>query len=249
MHPASEAALLAAAGFVASAVNAVAGGGSLVSFPVLLALGHPALVANVTNSVALLPGYATSSGVSRSLLAAQRARILALAPAAVVGALTGAVLVTRTPASTFRLVVPWLILIACSLLALQPRLAALVRPSGHGGARLVPLLVLQFLSGVYGGFFGAGLGVLLLAVLGLLLVGTLHQLNALKQLLSLLIALAAAAWFVAFGPVAWSAAAFVAVGSVAGGAAGVLVARRLRADVLRIAVVLFGVAIAVRLLV
>jgi uncharacterized protein len=240
--------LLAAAGFLASGVNAIAGGGSLISFPALLLIGYPALAANVTNTVALIPGYAGSTSVSREELSGQRRRIAALAPPSVGGAVLGAFLLTHTPASSFRGVVPWLILASCALLAAQTPLAARI---GAGGRRdrLAPATSTQLVSGVYGGFFGAGLGVLQLATLGLFLDGSLHHINALKQVLSLLITVAAAAWFIAFGPVAWQAVWPVALGSLAGGPAGVMVARHLRPDVLRAVVVVFGVGIAIRLLV
>ena len=116
--------LLVAAGFLASAINGVAGGGSLVSFPALMLVGYPAVVANVTNTVALIPGYLGATGVSREQLASQQRRIRVLAPIGVAGAVMGAFLLTRTSSNSFRGVVPWLILVACGLLALQPQLAA-----------------------------------------------------------------------------------------------------------------------------
>jgi uncharacterized membrane protein YfcA len=241
-------ALLAAAGFLASGVNAIAGGGSLISFPALLVAGYPALVANVTNTLGLIPGYASSTGTSRDLLAGQRSRILVLAPVGVAGSLLGAFLLTRTPASSFRVFVPWLILLACALLGLQPLFTRRRSAGAKRDDRLPAAMTTQFFGGMYGGFFGAGLGVMLLATLGLFLDDTLPHVNALKQFLSLLIAIAAAVWFAAFGPVAWAAVAPLALGSLLGGIAGVLVARRLRPQVLRTVVVVFGVSIAIRLL-
>jgi len=241
--------LLVAAGFLASAINGVAGGGSLVSFPALMLVGYPAVVANVTNTVALIPGYLGATGVSREQLASQQRRIRVLAPIGVAGAVMGAFLLTRTSSNSFRGVVPWLILVACGLLALQPQLAARIGPTKTGSDRLSAVAGPQFLSGLYGGFFGAGLGVMLLATLGIFLEDRLIRLNALKQLLSLLISAVAALWFAVFGPVAWNAVALVALGSVGGGVVGVMVARRLPPDLLRLAMVLFGVAVAIRMLV
>jgi len=242
-------ALLSGAGLFAGAVNAIAGGGSLISFPALLFAGYPALVANVTNTVALLPGYASGTAGVTSLLAGQRSRIEALGPISVAGSVVGAFLLTRTPSASFRGVVPWLILTACLLLALQSRLSAALHAATRGHDRLRPLMATQFVSGVYGGFFGAALGIVMLATLGLFLSDSLRRLNALKQLLSLLITLAAAAWFVAFSSVAWEAVVPIAAGSLSGGVLGALVARRLNAGVLRAAVIVFGIAIAIRLLV
>jgi uncharacterized membrane protein YfcA len=241
--------LLAGAGFGAGAVNAVAGGGSLVSFPALLAAGYPSVTANVTNSVAVLPGYAGGSLAYRRELAGQGDRIRALAPTSVLGTAAGAALLLTSPASVFDEIVPWLILAACALLALQPRAAAIAqRHRDHRGST-VALQVGLFLGAVYGGYFGAGLGIMLLALLGVLLPDDLQRLNALKGVLSLIVAFVAAIAFAIFGPIAWDAALVVGVASLAGGAAGVRVARRLPAPVLRGVVVAYGVVVAIVLLV
>lgn len=242
-------ALLAGAGFGAGAVNAVAGGGSLVSFPALLAAGYPSVTANVTNAVAVLPGYVGGSLAYRRELAGQGGRIRALAATSALGAAAGAALLLVGPASLFEAIVPWLILAACALLALQPYAAAVAeRHRGQRGSALA-LHVALALATVYGGYFGAGLGIMLLALLGALLPDDLQRLNALKGVLSLIVAVVAALGFALFGPIAWDAALVVGAASLAGGAAGVRVARRLPAPLLRALVIAFGVAVAIALLV
>jgi uncharacterized protein len=240
-------ALLAGAGFGAGGVNAVAGGGSLISFPALLAAGYPSVTANVTNAVAVLPGYLGGSLAYRPELAGQAGRIRALAATSVLGSAAGAALLLSSPASLFDAIVPWLILAACALLALQPRAAVVAeRHRGHrrSGAVLHGAL---FLAAVYGGYFGAGLGIMLLALLGVLLPDDLQRLNALKGVLSLIVAIVAALGFALFGPIAWDAALVVGAASLAGGAAGVRVARRLPERLLRGLVVALGVGVAVAL--
>ena len=242
--------LLAAAGFAAGAVNAVAGGGSLISFPALLAAGYPSVPANVTNTVALWPGYAGSVAGSRPELAGQRLRVQALGVTSVAGAVLGAVLLLRTSAEAFRAVVPFLILLACLLLAVQPRLAALVRrlPGSDREHRHGVLHVAALLAAVYGAYFGAGLGVLLLGVLGTFLPDALARVNALKNVLSLVVNTVALVAFALFGPVRWGAALVVAVTSLAGGFLGARLARRIPAALLRALVVAYGVVVAVVLL-
>ena len=245
---AQTAALLAGAGFGAGAVNAVAGGGSLISFPALLAAGYSPITANVTNSVALLPGYLGGSLAYRRELAVQRERVRALAATSVLGAAAGAALLLVSPASLFEAIVPWLILGACLLLALQPRAAAITQRS-HRGRSPAVLHGSLFVATLYGGYFGAGLGIVLLALLGVLLPDELQRLNALKGLLSLLVAVVSALAFALFGPIAWDAALIVGAACLLGGVAGVRIARRLSAPLLRGLVVVFGVAVAIALLV
>ncbi len=244
--------LLAVAGLVAGAVNAVAGGGSLISFPALLAVGYPSVQANVTNTVALFPGYAGSVAGGRAELDGQGARIRSLAVVSVLGGIAGAVLLLTTPSDVFRRVVPFLVLLACGLLLLQPRLKAVVqRRTGDSGAAhgSAPLQATVFLASVYGAYFGAGLGVLLLGLLGVFLAERLQQVNALKNVISLVVNSVALVAFGLFGPVAWSAVLVVALASLAGGYGGARVARRIPAGALRLAVVAYGVVIAVVLLV
>jgi uncharacterized protein len=231
-------------------VNAVAGGGSLISFPALLWAGYPALTANVTNTVALLPGYLGGTIGYRRELAGQRGRAVRLAAISVAAAVAGAALLLASPARLFRDVVPWLILFSCALLAAQPWLAArLARLESTRAEDRAPGLVAgQVACGAYGAYFGAGLGVMMLAVLGIFLRDDLQRLNALKGLLSLVINAVAVLAFVIFGPVAWGPVAVMAVLSLLGGQSGVLVARRLPAPALRAAVIAFGIAVALVLL-
>jgi len=254
---AARLALLAVAAFAAGAINAVAGGGSLVSFPALLLAGYPALTANVTNTVALLPGYLGGSIGYRRELRGQRTRVLRLGAVSVAGAVLGAFLLLAGPAGVFEHLVPWLILGACGLLVAQPwigrRVAAREAARAAGGPRRLgelslPLIAAQLVSAVYGAYFGAGVGVIMLAVLGIFLVDSLQRINALKGLMSLVINAVAVVWFAVFGHVAWEPVAVMAPIAYAGGLVGVAVARRLDDRVLRVAVVCFGVAVGLRLL-
>lgn len=242
--------LLVGAAFVAGAVNAVAGGGSLISFPALLAVGYPSIDANVTNAVAVLPGYLGGSVAYREELAGQGARIRVLGAVSALGAVSGAVLLVISSQSLFDGLVPWLVLFSCALLAAQPLLAKRLGPHASAGGSRIPrrVLALQFLAAVYGGYFGAGLGILVLAVLGIYLEGDLHEINALKGVLSLVVGVASAVFFAIFAPVAWGAAGVMAVASLAGGQAGVRLVRRLSPTLLRAVVVVFGVAVSIRLL-
>ena len=245
--------LLAGAALVAGAVNAVAGGGSLISFPALLAVGYPALTANVTNSVALTPGYFGGTLGYRRELTGQRGRILALGAISAAGAVVGAALLLISSAALFERIVPWLIFLACGLLAAQTRLARLVRdrrPDGPAGAdgHTAPLFAAQFLAAAYGAYFGAGVGIMMLAILGIFLADNLQRLNALKGLLSFLISVVAAVSFLLFADVSLIAVAVMAVASLLGGQLGVLLARRLNDRTLRWLVIAFGVAVGLRLL-
>jgi len=249
MHiDAATVALLVGAGFLASTINSVAGGGSLLSFPALLLAGYPAVVANVSNTVGLIPGYVGAAGASRRDLGPQERRILVLAPVGVAGAVVGGFLLTHAAAQSFRSIVPWLIIAASALMALQPQVTRLIRGSRSKVQGLVPAATTQFFAGVYGGFFGAALGVMLLATLGLFLNDRFSRINALKQLLALLISAVAALWFVFFGPVSWTAVALVGAGSLLGGLAGVAVARRLPPDLLRVGMAVFAAGVAMRML-
>lgn len=249
MTPGS-AALVLGAGLLAGAVNAIAGGGTLLSFPALLAAGLPPVLANTTSSVGLLAGYAGGSLAYRRELEGQRQRAVRLLAAGVVGAVAGAVLLLVVSTAAFEVVVPFLVLLSSGLLAVQPRLAAALRR--RGSAQEHPLWLAQLLVGlgaVYGTFFGAGLGVILLAVLGLLVADDLQRLNALKNVLSLVINLVGAAVFVATGHVRWLAALLLAVGAVGGASLGVGLARRLPAELVRAAIVAAGLVVGVVLLV
>jgi uncharacterized membrane protein YfcA len=242
-----DVALLLAAGAGAGAINAAAGGGSLLSFPALIATGLSPLAANVTNLVALVPGYLAGTGAYRRELSGQSARLRGLAITAAAGAAAGTAILLLTPAGVFSAIVPFLVLLACALLAAQPRLrAVMVRRQGHAGhAPPAALHAAIGLTCIYGGYFGAGLGIVLLAVLGTLLHEDLQRLNALKGALSFVVGVVAAVAVAVFGPVHWDAALIVGAASVVGGYGGATVARRLDPAVLRWSIVIFGVAVAV----
>lgn len=250
----AETAVVALAGFGAGAVNAVAGGGTLLTFPALLAAGVSPVLANTTSAVGLLAGYAGGSFGYRRELIGQGPRVRALAVACLVGGVAGAVLLLLTPDDAFRRLVPFLVLLSCALLAVQPRLARVVAsrrsrtPSGDAREVTLALVGGATLSAGYGSYFGAGLGVLLLAVLGILLVDDLQRLNALKGLLSLLINAVGVTVFVVSGQVVWTLAAVVAVTALLGGVMGSSLARHVPARVLRVGVVLLGVVVGVALL-
>lgn len=247
-----DASFLAAAAFAAGAINAVAGGGSLVSFPALLAVGYPSKVSNVTNTVALWPGYIGGSYGYRGELQRQRHRIVALTIPSVLGAIAGSVILLATSESFFDRIVPFLILFACALMAFQDRLGGWAqhhRLAAQPGDRVPPVLhIAVFVLSIYGAYFGAGLGIITLAVLGILLPDDLQHSNALKGLLSALINFVAVVYFAVFGPVEWLPAAVMAVAALAGGYLGVGVARRLGKRWLRVSVIAYGVFVALVLL-
>jgi uncharacterized protein len=243
---AAQFALLGGAAFGAGAVNAVAGGGSLISFPALLAVGYPSVAANVTNMIAVTPGYASGSTAYRAELRGQGARIRDLGLTTAIGTGMGTAILLVAPGGAFDAVVPFLVLLACALLAVQPALARAVARRDLGRRGLHAAI---FAAAIYGGYFGAGLGIMLLAVLGAFLAEDLQRLNALKGLLSLVVALVAGALVALLGPVAWGPALLMAAANVAGGWLGARFARRLPAPVLRWGIVAFGVGVAVVLLV
>jgi uncharacterized protein len=245
-----DGALLAVAAACGGVINAIAGGGSLITFSALLAVGYSPVTANVTNSVGVLPGYLGGALAYGPELRGQGPRVGRLALTSVIGAFAGAVLLITAPAAVFEAAAPVLILISCALLAAQPRLTRWLAARGTGGDRSTALHVGQFAAAFYGGYFAAGFGILLLAVLGLLLPGEgLQRLNALKGVFSLIIGAVAAATYALLGPVAWSAAGLMAAGSFVGGHLGVSAARRLPATALRWGIVILGTAVALVLLV
>jgi uncharacterized membrane protein YfcA len=227
VHPALALAAIAG-GFTAGTMNAVVGAGSLVSFPALLAAGVPALTANVSNTIGLLPGTLSAVHGYRDELAGRRATLVRLSIACAFGGLAGGLLLLAFPSSTFEAVVPVLLVLAGVLTALQPavsrRIAARASVSPHGGPLLIGAVTL---TAVYGGYFGAAQGVILLALLGALLDSDVQRANAVKNVLALVVNLVAGVLFALRADVDWGVAALVAVGSVAGGTIGVRVARRL----------------------
>ncbi len=242
--------LLTGAGLLGGAVNAVAGGGSLIVFPALLATGFGTVAANVTNSVAQWPGYLGSVLGFREEMAGQRGRLLALSLSAILGSAAGCVLLLTTPAAAFDAVVPVLVLLASLLLAVQPLIAKLISPPGEGGSSKRKAVYLAvFLATIYGGYFGGALGVVLIGVLALTIKDSLRRLNALKSALSLVVASVTVVAFGIFGPVDWLAVAVIAPSTLIGGFLGAKVARRLNDTVLRASVVVFGTGVAIYLFV
>lgn len=245
----SEAAAGGAA-VLAGAVNAMAGGGTLISFPALVALGVPAVNANITNTVSLLPGYLAGSFAQRDDLRPQLLHAKLLSAVSAVGGLVGSILLVILPASAFRASVPYLILLSCALLAFGDRLRFSARPGadakrGPSGGRQVLFVSSIFLGAAYGGFFGAGLGIMLLALLALFSLESLTKLNALKQALSFLINLVAAAFFLFSGKVTWILVPIMAVGSLLGGFLGGRLVKVIDPSLLRRVVVAAGVAVAI----
>jgi uncharacterized protein len=241
-----------AAGFV----NALAGGGTLITFPTLTFVGVDAVTANVTNTVALLPGYLGGTFAQKKDLAGQKRRLWLFIPAAFIGGLIGGLLLLNTGEKLFTQLVPFLILLACGLLAIQDRLRAwLVQRLARSQRQASPnaghpmneswAILPVGLAAIYGGYFGAGLSVIILAVLGLVLNDSLTRLNALKQVISFSANLAAALFFVFSGKVLWPVALVMAVGALLGGALGGRMAGRIQPRTLRTIVIIIGVIVAV----
>ena len=239
--------LLLALGLLAGAVNAVAGGGSLIVFPVLLATGLPPLPANVTNSVAQWPGYAGSTVNARRDLRRQRSRLLGTSAVAALGSAVGCGLLLVLPESVFEAVVPVLVLLASLTLGFQPwikRWAGRAEKHGRDSRLLIPVI---FVTALYGGYFGGALGVVLIAVLSLLAHDSLQRLNAVKVLLSLVVGTVTVILFGLFAPVDWLAVALLAPSTLVGGYVGMALAKRMPDAVLRWSVVVLGVAVAIYL--
>lgn len=250
-----EALAVFAAGVGAGTINTVVGSGTLITFPVLLAVGLPPVTANVSNCLGLVSGSVTGAIGYRRELAGQRPRILRLGVTALVGGLTGAVLLVTLPSSAFNAIVPVLIAAALVLVILQPRLSRAVtarrKANGteappHGGVALVAGLLL---ASMYGGYFGAAQGVLYLSLMGLLLNESLQRVNGLKNVLAVIVNGVAALFFVFVADMDWTAVALIAVGATLGGLIGARVGRRLPPAALRGVIVVVGVAAIVQLLV
>ncbi len=238
------------AGIAAGTINTVVGSGTLITFPVLLGFGYAPVVANVSNTVGLVPGSATGAVGYRRELIGQRGRALPLVATSLAGGIAGAALLLTLPASAFKAIVPVFIAIALVLIVAQPRLA--LRRAGRRRAahrRVGPAATLGvFASGVYGGYFGAAQGILLLAILTLAVDEDLQRLNALKVVLAGLVNLVAGVVFVIAAHVAWAPAGLIAAGSMLGGVVGARAGRRLSPGVLRAVVVAVGIVAIVRLL-
>jgi uncharacterized protein len=250
---AGQVALVAGGGLAAGAVNAVAGGGSLLSFPALIAAGLPALAANVTNTVALCPGYLGSIGGFRDQLRPppQRRRLRELTPVTVLGAGVGVALLQASSASTFRALVPWLVLFACALFALQPRLARALAARREEQRRRelgAGALAAQGVTAVYGAYFGAAAGVIMLGTLGIAIDDSLPRVNAVKAWLQLVMNLVAAIAFAFIAPVHWVDVAVMAPCALVGGHGGAALSLRVSEQVLRVVVLVCGVGAGVALL-
>jgi uncharacterized membrane protein YfcA len=242
---------IAFAGLAAGTINTVVGSGTLVTFPVLLAFGYAPVTANVSNTIGLVPGSVSGAFGYRRELVGQGGRIVRFGAMSLLGGITGAVLLLVLPASAFKDVVPAFIAIAIVLALLQPRLNRRLaqRPiDTRRGAGLLTLLAV-YITGVYGGYFGAGQGILLLAILGVTLPQSLHHTNALKNVLAGLVNGVAGIYFVFAAHVEWAPAGIIAVSSILGAQLGARYGRRLPPDVLRALIVVVGVAAIVRLLV
>jgi uncharacterized protein len=248
-----EMAGLLGAGAVAGTVNTVVGSGSLLTFPTLLAFGYSPLVANVSNTVGLVPGSISGALGYRRELVAQRDRLRRLGGVSLAGGFVGAGLLLLLPSDSFQRVVPYLILLACALVVVQPRLSAhMVRRAARrtepGRAHLL-LDSGVFLTAIYGGYFGAAQGVILVALLGIFLDDHLQRLNAAKNVLAALVNGIAALLFVVFAHVAWLPAALLAAGAIIGGQVGARIGRRLPPTVLRVLILVVGLGVAVKLFV
>jgi uncharacterized membrane protein YfcA len=243
-----EAVAILLAGCGAGTINAVVGSGTLITFPTLLAFGYAPVTANVSNTVGLVPGSVTGSIGYRRELAGQGRRAVRLGLASVAGGIVGAVLLLELPASAFEAIVPAFIAIALVLIVLQPRLSERLRRNRpatyHGGPGAWAAV---FGSGVYGGYFGAAQGIMLVAVLGVMLPEDLQRLNALKNVLTGLVNLVSGLVFITVADVAWEAALLIAAGSITGGHLGSRYGRRLPASALRAVIVVVGTAAIVQL--
>jgi uncharacterized membrane protein YfcA len=238
------------AGIAAGAINTLVGSGTLITFPALLAFGYAPVVANVSNTIGLVPGSVAGAFGYRRELAGQRRRAIPLAIASALGGTIGAVLLLSLPASAFKSIVPVFIAVALVLILLQPRLAAVLghRRRRHG-ERVGPAATGGvLLSGVYGGYFGAAQGIMLLSILGLAVDDSLQRINSLKVVLAGLVNLIAGLIFIVVAHVAWGAAGLIAAGSILGGLVAGRYGRQLSPVVLRCLIVIVGVLAIVRLL-
>ena len=243
-----ELAAIAGAGLAAGTINSVVGGGSLITFPVLVAAGVPPLTANLSNTVALCPGYVGAVAGYRRELVGQGARMRLFGAVSAVGAAIGVALLTSTSQRTFGELVPALVLLATALVAVQPLVSRRLhaRRAGREGP-LGPVAAAVFAASIYGAYFGGGLGVLLIAIFAIGLVDRLQRLNALNRWINLVVNAVAAATFIVVGPIDWTVVALLAPTALLASRFGVGLARRLSDRLLRAVVVAFGLAASVYL--
>jgi uncharacterized membrane protein YfcA len=260
-HDLLQALAIFAAGLAAGTINTVVGSGTLITFPTLLAFGYPPVLANVSNNVGLVPGAFSGAYGYRAELAGQRRRLLRLGSASLCGGLVGAILLLVLPAGAFKAIVPALIGIALVMVMFQPRLskwvaarqpsAGVIQPVSQEAALQLggPVLwVLVFLSGVYGGYFGAAQGVLLLGLMGVAFTDSMQRINGVKNVLAGLVNGVAALVFICVTHVDWGAAGLIAAGSILGAQLGARVGRKLPSWGLRVLIICVGVAALVKLL-
>jgi uncharacterized protein len=269
-HDLLKALAIFAAGLAAGTINTVVGSGTLITFPTLLAFGYPPVLANVSNNVGLVPGVASGVHGYRAELGGQRRRLIRLGSASICGGLVGAILLLTLPQSAFKAIVPALIGVAVVMVVVQPRLAKWVAERQRARAALVtvdgasadapaapaveeaiggPVLwVLVFLAGIYGGYFGAAQGVLLIGMLGIALNDSLQRINAAKNVLAGLVNGLAAVVFILATHIDWGVAGLIAAGSIIGGQVGARIGRRLPPWGLRVVIVCVGTAALVKLL-
>ena len=235
-------AVLTVAGLLAGGLNAIAGGGTFLSFPALVWLGVPPIMANATATLTALPGYLGSAWAYRQDLGAEGSlRLRTIALVAAVGGLTGALLLLVTPGESFAGIVPWLLLVATCLFASGPHLVSAIRSRGHGAPGRIASSAAIFVVSIYGGYFNGGLGIMLLAMLGLIGFTNLHGMNGLKNLLSTILSVVSVATYAAAGLIAWDSALALALATSVGGYVGARLARRIgRTDLLRIGIVAVG---------
>ena len=240
------------AAFIAGAINSVAGGGTLVSFPSLIWVGLPSTIANATSTVALAPGSLTAMWGYRNDLSGLPRSTYALIVPSVIGGSLGAILLVMTPTEVFDRLIPLLILFATVLFMLQEPVQRMVKTTGkaHAGSRgwLIGALLFQFLVALYGGYFGAGIGILMLAAFGIMGFTDIHQMNGLKTFFAVCINGVAALYFIRQGMVSWPHALIMIVGASVGGLWGAGVARRIGAKAVRRIVIIVGFTMTIQLL-
>ena len=237
------------AALAAGLINAVAGGGTLVSFPVLVALGIPPVTANVTNTIALCPGYFGGLFAQRKDFANQKKRLYGILPVSILGGIAGGLLLINSEEQSFKILVPYLLFMASLMLAVQVPLKKWLqlraKKSGSVKAGTIGAFILLFLASVYGGYFGAGVSVIVIAVLGLIYDDSLTHLNVLKQAVSFSINITAAVYFAFSGKVEWLIVLVMIFGAVTGGLAGGRLAGKIKPDIFRWIVVIIGMTVSI----
>ncbi len=248
MQTVTEYFLIFCAAIAAGAINALAGGGTLITFPALIALGIPAVSANMTNTVALLPGYLGGTFAQLKDLKGQENRLWLTIPAGLVGGILGGVLLLTTGEKVFRQLIPFLILLAACLLAIQEPLRKWILKRIEQNKKIISntwVILPVGVAAIYGGYFGAGLSVIVLAVLALIIEDSLTRLNALKQIVGFSVNFAAAIYFVFSGQVVWAIAGLMAVGALIGGGLGGKLAGQIKPSILRWAVVSMSLVVSI----